>query len=173
MGWGTVCSNDSNVPQIINHVERATTKMLDRWSVLTYDGPPIVSGSDMPTNDEAELNNYLDTILDNQNPEKVHKAVDGLYELSKKVQISRLSKFLDLIQKAGWTNNADVNQVRQNFKGGVESGRSTGVELNGPCMKRDRPRHSILSKINVQSDAQYRSLFSSTFLPSDRKFAEG
>lgn len=115
MGWGTVCSNDSNVPQIINHVERATTKMLDRWSVLTYDGPPIVSGSDMPTNDEAELNNYLDTILDNQNPEKVHKAVDGLYELSKKVQISRLSKFLDLIQKAGWTNNADVNQVRQKF----------------------------------------------------------
>ena len=112
LGWGTVCSNDSNVPQIINHVERATTKMLDRWSVLTYDGPPIVSGSDMPTNDEAELNNYLDTILDNQNPEKVHKAVDGLYELSKKVQISRLSKFLDLIQKAGWTNNADVNQVR-------------------------------------------------------------
>ena len=93
-------------------MERATTKMLDRWSVLTYDGPPIVSGSDMPTNDEAELNNYLDTILDNQNPEKVHKAVDGLYELSKKVQISRLSKFLDLIQKAGWTNNADVNQVR-------------------------------------------------------------
>ena len=116
LGWGTVCSNDSNVPQIINHVERATTKMLDRWSVLTYDGPPIVSGSDMPTNNEAELNNYLDTILDNQNPEKVHKAVDGLYELSKKVQMSRLSKFLDLIQKAGWTNNADVNQVRKKFQ---------------------------------------------------------
>jgi diacylglycerol kinase family enzyme len=143
LGWGTVCSNDSNVPQIINYVERATTKMLDRWSVLTYDGPPIVSGSDMPTNDEAELNNYLKPILDNQNPEKVHKAVDGLYELSKKVQTSRLSKFLDLIQKAGWTNNADVNQQTRNQV--IDRANSIKKLLRAAVQSENSPRKSPIA----------------------------
>ncbi|OQR69194.1 diacylglycerol kinase eta-like [Tropilaelaps mercedesae] len=39
LGWGSVCDDDSQLPQLLEKYERATTKLLDRWSILTYEGP--------------------------------------------------------------------------------------------------------------------------------------
>lgn len=38
LGWGSVCDDDSQLPQLLEKYERATTKLLDRWSILTYEG---------------------------------------------------------------------------------------------------------------------------------------
>ena len=64
LGWGSVCNDDSSVPHIIEQYESASTKMLDRWSVLTYDGPLFLeqpaSGSSSETSSyEGHLRNRL------------------------------------------------------------------------------------------------------------------
>uniref|UniRef100_A0A8C9WEE1 Diacylglycerol kinase n=1 Tax=Scleropages formosus TaxID=113540 RepID=A0A8C9WEE1_SCLFO len=37
LGWGPSCDDDAQLPQILEKLERASTKMLDRWSVMTYE----------------------------------------------------------------------------------------------------------------------------------------
>uniref|UniRef100_A0AAY4CPH6 Diacylglycerol kinase n=1 Tax=Denticeps clupeoides TaxID=299321 RepID=A0AAY4CPH6_9TELE len=37
LGWGGLCDDDAQLLQILEKLERATTKMLDRWSVMTYE----------------------------------------------------------------------------------------------------------------------------------------
>ncbi|XP_065333639.1 diacylglycerol kinase eta isoform X2 [Cloeon dipterum] len=34
LGWGSACDHDANLPHLLERYEQATTKMLDRWSVL-------------------------------------------------------------------------------------------------------------------------------------------
>ncbi|XP_047241383.1 diacylglycerol kinase delta isoform X1 [Girardinichthys multiradiatus] len=47
LGWGGLCDDDAQLLQILEKLERATTKMLDRWSVMTYELPP--TNKQMPT----------------------------------------------------------------------------------------------------------------------------
>uniref|UniRef100_A0A7N8XCY1 Diacylglycerol kinase n=1 Tax=Mastacembelus armatus TaxID=205130 RepID=A0A7N8XCY1_9TELE len=52
LGWGGLCDDDAQLLQILEKLERATPKMLDRWSVMTYEVPstnkhtPIVKEDD-------------------------------------------------------------------------------------------------------------------------------
>ncbi|XP_050725765.1 diacylglycerol kinase eta-like isoform X3 [Eriocheir sinensis] len=36
LGWGSACDDDTHLPQTLERYERATTKMLDRWSIMSY-----------------------------------------------------------------------------------------------------------------------------------------
>lgn len=35
LGWGSACDDDTQLPQILEKLERASTKMLDRWVTVT------------------------------------------------------------------------------------------------------------------------------------------
>ncbi|XP_029967155.1 diacylglycerol kinase eta isoform X2 [Salarias fasciatus] len=50
LGWGPSCDDDTQLPQILEKLERASTKMLDRWSIMTYEIkiPPKHSGPATP-----------------------------------------------------------------------------------------------------------------------------
>ncbi|XP_068136699.1 diacylglycerol kinase delta isoform X2 [Hyperolius riggenbachi] len=37
LGWGSACDDDAQLPQILEKLERAGTKMLDRWSIMVYE----------------------------------------------------------------------------------------------------------------------------------------
>ncbi|XP_064166789.1 diacylglycerol kinase eta isoform X2 [Anguilla rostrata] len=37
LGWGPSCDDDAQLPQVLEKLERASTKMLDRWSIMTYE----------------------------------------------------------------------------------------------------------------------------------------
>ncbi|XP_056420643.1 diacylglycerol kinase delta isoform X1 [Hyla sarda] len=37
LGWGSACDDDTQLPQILEKLERAGTKMLDRWSIMVYE----------------------------------------------------------------------------------------------------------------------------------------
>ncbi|XP_022093446.1 diacylglycerol kinase delta-like isoform X4 [Acanthaster planci] len=39
LGWGTACDDDTQLPTILEKLERASTKMLDRWSICTKESP--------------------------------------------------------------------------------------------------------------------------------------
>ncbi|XP_012149203.2 diacylglycerol kinase eta [Megachile rotundata] len=37
LGWGSSCDDDAHLPQLLEKYEKAGTKMLDRWSVMTFE----------------------------------------------------------------------------------------------------------------------------------------
>lgn len=37
LGWGSSCDDDAHLPQILERYEQASTKMLDRWSVMVFE----------------------------------------------------------------------------------------------------------------------------------------
>ncbi len=36
LGWGAALDDDNQLAKLLESFERATTKMLDRWSMMTY-----------------------------------------------------------------------------------------------------------------------------------------
>uniref|UniRef100_A0A7N6A927 Diacylglycerol kinase n=1 Tax=Anabas testudineus TaxID=64144 RepID=A0A7N6A927_ANATE len=62
LGWGPSCDDDAQLPQILEKLERASTKMLDRWSIMTYEIkiPPKHS---CPTTPEGfHISTYEDSV---------------------------------------------------------------------------------------------------------------
>lgn len=37
LGWGSSCDDDTHLPQLLEKYEKASTKMLDRWSIMTFE----------------------------------------------------------------------------------------------------------------------------------------
>uniref|UniRef100_A0A4W5KHP0 diacylglycerol kinase (ATP) n=1 Tax=Hucho hucho TaxID=62062 RepID=A0A4W5KHP0_9TELE len=72
LGWGALCDDDTQLLQILEKLERATTKMLDRWSVMTYELPtkhcPMVKedyfSPDSPLQYADSVASHLTKILD-------------------------------------------------------------------------------------------------------------
>ncbi|TRY93332.1 hypothetical protein DNTS_024557 [Danionella cerebrum] len=54
LGWGPSCDDDTQLPQILEKLERASTKMLDRWSIMTYEIKIPSKHSCPATPEEAE-----------------------------------------------------------------------------------------------------------------------
>lgn len=55
LGWGSACDDDTQLPQILAKLERASTKMLDRWSVMAYETKlPRQASSSTVTEDFSE-----------------------------------------------------------------------------------------------------------------------
>uniref|UniRef100_A0A8C9Y7L0 Diacylglycerol kinase n=1 Tax=Sander lucioperca TaxID=283035 RepID=A0A8C9Y7L0_SANLU len=56
LGWGGLCDDDAQLLQILEKLERATTKMLDRWSVMTYEVLKFLSLS------QVHITHYADSV---------------------------------------------------------------------------------------------------------------
>ncbi|XP_039618544.1 diacylglycerol kinase delta-like isoform X2 [Polypterus senegalus] len=55
LGWGSACDDDTQLPQILEKLERASTKMLDRWSIMVYETKfPRQPSSSTVTEDYSE-----------------------------------------------------------------------------------------------------------------------
>ncbi|XP_034412661.1 diacylglycerol kinase eta isoform X2 [Cyclopterus lumpus] len=53
LGWGGLCDDDAQLLQILEKLERATTKMLDRWSVMTYEVPTPTKRTPLGRDDDG------------------------------------------------------------------------------------------------------------------------
>ncbi|XP_026466696.1 diacylglycerol kinase eta-like [Ctenocephalides felis] len=53
LGWGASCDDDAHLPQLLERYEKAGTKMLDRWSIMTFERdiafPKIPNGDTVPS----------------------------------------------------------------------------------------------------------------------------
>ncbi|KAG8452290.1 hypothetical protein GDO86_004192 [Hymenochirus boettgeri] len=54
LGWGGACDDDTQLPQILEKLERASTKMLDRWSIMSYELKLPTKPSILPLTPEEE-----------------------------------------------------------------------------------------------------------------------
>ncbi|XP_031814292.1 diacylglycerol kinase eta isoform X3 [Sarcophilus harrisii] len=67
LGWGGSCDDDTQLPQILEKLERASTKMLDRWSIMTYElklptKPSILPITPEEENEESHMSSYEDSV---------------------------------------------------------------------------------------------------------------
>ncbi|XP_023555906.1 diacylglycerol kinase eta [Octodon degus] len=59
LGWGGSHDDDTQLPQILEKLERASTKMLDRWSIMTYELKLPPKASLLPEPPEAPEEFYM------------------------------------------------------------------------------------------------------------------
>uniref|UniRef100_A0A8C1PKG5 Diacylglycerol kinase n=1 Tax=Cyprinus carpio TaxID=7962 RepID=A0A8C1PKG5_CYPCA len=65
LGWGSACDDDTQLPQILEKLERASTKMLDRWSIMVYETKlPRQHSSSTVTEDCSEDSEHILTYED-------------------------------------------------------------------------------------------------------------
>ncbi|XP_066536492.1 diacylglycerol kinase delta isoform X2 [Hoplias malabaricus] len=66
LGWGGLCDDDAQLLQILEKLERATTKMLDRWSIMTYEVPtknaPVIVKEDDLLDSPLQITHYADSV---------------------------------------------------------------------------------------------------------------
>nr|XP_045001743.1 diacylglycerol kinase eta isoform X5 [Jaculus jaculus] len=59
LGWGSSYDDETQLPQILEKLERASTKMLDRWSIMTYELKLPPKASLLPGPAEASEEFYM------------------------------------------------------------------------------------------------------------------
>nr|XP_046483245.1 diacylglycerol kinase eta isoform X1 [Neodiprion pinetum]XP_046483246.1 diacylglycerol kinase eta isoform X1 [Neodiprion pinetum] len=68
LGWGASCDDDTHLPQLLEKYEKASTKMLDRWSIMTFErsislpGPKMLSPTDLALNTTI-AQQYEDSVI--------------------------------------------------------------------------------------------------------------
>ncbi|XP_057176267.1 diacylglycerol kinase delta isoform X2 [Triplophysa rosa] len=66
LGWGGLCDDDAQLLQVLEKLERATTKMLDRWCVMTYEVPtkhtPAIIKEEDPSDCPLQITQYADSV---------------------------------------------------------------------------------------------------------------
>ncbi|XP_072126520.1 diacylglycerol kinase eta-like isoform X5 [Mobula birostris] len=66
LGWGGLCDDDVQLLQVVANLERATTKMLDRWSIMTYEAAtkqlPIVTKDEVSSSQDP-ISQYANLIV--------------------------------------------------------------------------------------------------------------
>lgn len=63
LGWGSACDDDTQLPQILEKLERAGTKMLDRWSIMVYETKLPAQAPDTCTSTEPSEDCEVQQIL--------------------------------------------------------------------------------------------------------------
>lgn len=59
LGWGSSCDDDAHLPQILERYETASTKMLDRWSIMVFEKAIAVQ----PKVPKMSLSSELEALL--------------------------------------------------------------------------------------------------------------
>uniref|UniRef100_A0ACB8FJ50 Uncharacterized protein n=1 Tax=Sphaerodactylus townsendi TaxID=933632 RepID=A0ACB8FJ50_9SAUR len=67
LGWGGSCDDETQLPQVLEKLERASTKMLDRWSIMSYELKLISKQSILPVtleeeSEECQISAYEDSV---------------------------------------------------------------------------------------------------------------
>ncbi|XP_050419920.1 diacylglycerol kinase eta isoform X2 [Adelges cooleyi] len=64
LGWGASCDDDAHLPQILDKYERASTKILDRWSIMVYERSiDVGSGTKLTMNSGVQESNNLESSI--------------------------------------------------------------------------------------------------------------
>ncbi|KAH8329803.1 hypothetical protein KR074_010420 [Drosophila pseudoananassae] len=90
LGWGSSCDDDTHLPQILERYESASTKMLDRWSIMVFEkaiAVPKTPKMSITTEQEALLtgmvtsaNHHLRFIVETNDTQTLISSTQSLCE---------------------------------------------------------------------------------------------
>ncbi|CAB1351381.1 unnamed protein product [Coregonus sp. 'balchen'] len=144
LGWGGLCDDDAQLLQILEKLERATTKMLDRWSVMTYELPtkhyPMVKEDDFSPDSplQVHITQYADSVASH-----LTKILDS----DKHTDVISSAKFL-----CGTVNNF-VAEVGRAYERATEN-KEEADTMAKKCALLNEKLDSLVKALSEEADAQ-------------------
>ncbi|NXE28492.1 DGKH kinase, partial [Ardeotis kori] len=161
LGWGSLCDDDTQLLQILEKLERATTKMLDRWSVLTYEAPKqsppaLKEEENGDSNIQAQISHYADSVA-------LHLA--KILESDKHSVVISSAKFL-----CGTVNDF-VAEVGRAYKRATENKQEAEL-MARKCAMLNEKLDSLVRELNEEAQATVVPEGTAQVIPADTKDQE-
>ncbi|XP_029470937.1 diacylglycerol kinase delta isoform X3 [Rhinatrema bivittatum] len=144
LGWGSACDDDTQLPQILEKLERASTKMLDRWSIMVYETKlPRQASSSNVTEDFSE-DSEVQQILFYEDSVAAH--------LSKILSSDQHSVVISSAKVLCETVKDFVARVGRTYEKTLESSEESEA-MAGKCSLLKEKLDSLLKTLNDESQA--------------------
>ncbi|XP_025894912.1 diacylglycerol kinase delta-like isoform X1 [Nothoprocta perdicaria] len=142
LGWGSLCDDDTQLLQILEKLERATTKMLDRWSVLTYEAPKqsppaVKEEEDGDSNIQAQISHYADSVA---------------FHLAKILESDKHSVVISSAKFLCGTVNDFVAEVGRAYKRSTENKQEAEL-MARKCAMLNEKLDSLVRELNEEAQA--------------------
>ncbi|XP_009068465.1 PREDICTED: diacylglycerol kinase kappa [Acanthisitta chloris] len=142
LGWGSLCDDDTQLLQILEKLERATTKMLDRWSVLTYEAPKqspsaMKEEENGDSNIQAQISHYADSVA---------------FHLAKILESDKHSVVISSAKFLCGTVNDFVAEVGRAYKRATENKQEAEL-MARKCAMLNEKLDSLVRELNEEAQA--------------------
>ncbi|NXG63686.1 DGKD kinase, partial [Hemiprocne comata] len=142
LGWGSLCDDDTQLLQILEKLERATTKMLDRWSVLTYEAPKqspsaLKEEENGDSNIQAQISHYADSVA---------------FHLAKILESDKHSVVISSAKFLCGTVNDFVAEVGRAYKRATENKHEAEL-MARKCAMLNEKLDSLVRELNEEAQA--------------------
>ncbi|XP_075619956.1 diacylglycerol kinase delta-like isoform X1 [Balearica regulorum gibbericeps] len=142
LGWGSLCDDDTQLLQILEKLERATTKMLDRWSVLTYEAPKqsppaLKEEENGDSNIQAQISHYADSVA---------------FHLAKILESDKHSVVISSAKFLCSTVNDFVAEVGRAYKRATENKQEAEL-MARKCAMLNEKLDSLVRELNEEAQA--------------------
>ncbi|KFQ85620.1 Diacylglycerol kinase delta, partial [Phoenicopterus ruber ruber] len=161
LGWGSLCDDDTQLLQILEKLERATTKMLDRWSVLTYEAPKqsppaLKEEENGDSNIQAQISHYADSVA---------------FHLAKILESDKHSVVISSAKFLCGTVNDFVAEVGQAYKRATENKQEAEL-MARKCAMLNEKLDSLVRELNEEAQATVVPEGMAQATPADTKDQE-
>ncbi|NXL65605.1 DGKD kinase, partial [Chordeiles acutipennis] len=161
LGWGSLCDDDTQLLQILEKLERATTKMLDRWSVLTYEAPKqsppaLREEENGDSNIQAQISHYADSVA---------------FHLAKILESDKHSVVISSAKFLCGTVNDFVAEVGRAYKRATENKQEAEL-MARKCAMLNEKLDSLVRELNEEAQAIVVPEGTSQAIPADTKDQE-
>ncbi|NXX99743.1 DGKD kinase, partial [Centropus bengalensis] len=142
LGWGSLCDDDTQLLHILEKLERATTKMLDRWSVLTYEAPKqspaaLKDDENGDFNIQAQISHYADSVA---------------FHLAKILESDKHSVVISSAKFLCGTVNDFVAEVGRAYKRATENKQEAEL-MARKCAMLNEKLDSLVRELNEEAQA--------------------
>ncbi|NWH93881.1 DGKD kinase, partial [Aegithalos caudatus] len=142
LGWGSLCDDDTQLLQILEKLERATTKMLDRWSVLTYEAPKqspsaMKEEENGDSNIQVQISHYADSVA---------------FHLAKILESDKHSVVISSAKFLCGTVNDFVTEVGRAYKRATENKQEAEL-MARKCAMLNEKLDSLVRELNEEAQA--------------------
>ncbi|KAM6323321.1 diacylglycerol kinase delta-like isoform 2-T2 [Podargus strigoides] len=142
LGWGSLCDDDTQLLQILEKLERATTKMLDRWSVLTYEAPKqsppaLKEEENEDSSIQAQISHYADSVA---------------FHLAKILESDKHSVVISSAKFLCGTVNDFVAEVGRAYKRATENKQEAEL-MARKCSMLNEKLDSLVRELNEEAQA--------------------
>ncbi|NXK93716.1 DGKD kinase, partial [Formicarius rufipectus] len=144
LGWGSLCDDDTQLLQILEKLERATTKMLDRWSVLTYEAPKqspptltLKEDENGDSNIQVQISHYADSVA---------------FHLAKILESDKHSVVISSAKFLCGTVNDFVAEVGRAYKRATENKQEAEL-MARKCAMLNEKLDSLVRELNEEAQA--------------------
>ncbi|XP_019634677.1 PREDICTED: diacylglycerol kinase eta-like isoform X1 [Branchiostoma belcheri] len=144
LGWGAACDDDTQLPAILWQLERATCKMLDRWSIMTCETKVPGAADSTVSTQQAEQDEM--TAYELQDSVATH--------LSRILQSDQHSEVIQSARVLCETVKHFVTKVGTAYNTEEERSEGDKDSITHKCKVLDEKLNSLLTTLNEEAQAK-------------------